>query len=41
MLYVQMFVIREGVLGLKGGVSLCTPLGFSKTESNFRALGKP
>lgn len=41
MLYNQMFVIRGGVLGLKGGVSLGTPLGFNKMESNFGALEKP
>lgn len=33
-----MFVIREGVLGLKGGMSLCILLGFSKIESKFGAL---
>lgn len=31
-------MIREGVLGLKGGMSLCILLGFSKMESKFGAL---
>lgn len=33
-----MFMIREGVLGLGGGMNLCVLLGFSKMESKFGAL---
>lgn len=33
-----MFVVREGVLRLKGGMSLCILLGLSKMESKFGAL---
>lgn len=33
-----MFLIREGVLGLKGGMSFCIILGFTKMESKFGAV---